>query len=859
MKNVLLSIAVLLLGWSCSTPQETVTVPLDMEFRDLDTLEIVAAPLEPGETGQPEPDSLPVYRPSPTRRHDLLHTRLELVFDWPGEAVLGKATLRLRPYFYPSNSLALDAKGFAFHQVSMVGSEEPLEYEYDGQQIRIQLDKTYERDETFAVYLDYTARPRASGGSSAITSDRGLFFVNPSGSAAGKPQQIWTQGETEHNSRWFPTIDQPNERCTQEVFLTVEDRFLTLSNGLLVSSTRNDDGTRTDYWKMDQPHAPYLFMLAVGEFAVVREEENGIPLAYYVEPEYKADARAIFAHTPEMLRFFSRKLSLQYPWPKYSQVVVRDYVSGAMENTTASVFGAFVQRDRRDLYQENNDRIVAHELFHQWFGNYVTCESWANLTMNEGFANYGEYLWFEYKYGREEADMHLLEERRRYIQSTLGGIHPLIHFQYDEAEDLFDAHSYNKGGAVLHMLRHEVGDEAFFAALHTYLVDNAYRAVEVHDLRLAFERVTGRDLHRFFDQWYLSSGHPELDIRYAYDPDNRKVLVTVKQEQDYERMPGVFRLPSEVEVRYGDLSEQRFPLLITRREQTFSFPVKDEPRLITFDPDHILLCEKLENKTPAQYAYQYRQSASVISRYEALEALYNSERTALFLEALNDPSWHIRELALQYFEEEAPEEARRSIRRMARRDPNAQIRQSALLALAAQEAPGLEELAAEVLEQDSAFAVLAAALRLLAELDADRALPYARRWEEAQNSARMIQAVGQVFAEAGQGNALPFFEQHFQRMEGYASIPFFANYGELLLEAGKEDFDQGLDLLHQIGSDPEHPVIKRYAAAYAFSQMQEKLREKNPEDPRLPPIRERLTALQAEESDPRLKALLDQL
>lgn len=857
MKNVLLFIAVLLLGWSCSTPKETVAVPLDMEFRDLDTLEVVAAPLQAGETSRTDPDSLPAYRSSPTRRHDLLHTRLELAFDWSAEEVLGRATLRLRPYFYPSNHLVLDAKGFVFHRVSMVGSEEPLEYEYDGQQIRIQLDKTYQRDEAFALYLDYTAQPRESGGSSAITSDRGLFFINPRGEGvAGKPQQIWTQGETEHNSRWFPTIDQPNERCTQEVFLTVEDRFLTLSNGLLISSTRNDDGTRTDYWKMDQAHAPYLFMLVVGEFAVVREAENGIPLAYYVEPAYQADARAIFAHTPEMLRFFSRKLSLQYPWPKYSQIVVRDYVSGAMENTTASVFGDFVQRDRRDLYQENNDRIVAHELFHQWFGNYVTCESWANLTMNEGFANYGEYLWFEHKYGRGEADMHLLEERRRYIQSTLSGIHPLIHYQYAEAEDMFDAHSYNKGGAVLHMLRHEVGDEAFFAALNAYLVEHAYQAVEVHDLRLAFEQVTGRDLQWFFNQWYFSSGHPELDIRYAYDPEKRKVLVTVVQEQDYDRMPGIFRLPSEVEVRYEDLSEQRFPLLITRRRQTFTFPAKDRPRLITFDPDHILLCERRENKTPAQYGDQYRQSTSVISRYEALEELYGSERIQLFLDALGDPSWHIRELALQYFEEDAPEEARKSISGMARRDPNARIRQSALLVLAAQEPPGLDELCATALDQDSAFAVLATALRLLADLDADRALPYARRWEKAQNSPRMIQAVGQVFAKAGYRDALSFFEQHLQRMKGYESIPFFEHYGELLLEAGPREFDRGLNLLHQIGSHPEYPVIKRYAAAYTFSQMQKEL---PPEDPRLVPIRKHLTALQAEESDPRLRALLDQL
>jgi len=222
------------------------------------------------------------------------------------------------------------------------------------------------------------------GGSAAITSDQGLFFINPRNEDSEKPQQIWTQGETEWNSRWFPTTDKPNERCTQEMYLTVEDKYVTLSNGLLKSSKKNADGTRTDYWKM-----------------------------------------------------------VKYPWQKYSQVVVRDYVSGAMENTTGVIFGDFVQKTERELIDNHNDGIVAHEMFHHWFGDYVTCESWANLTMNEGFANYSEYLWFEHKYGREEADRHLRNEMNGYLGSVgQGGAHPLIHWGYNDKEDMFDAHIF---------------------------------------------------------------------------------------------------------------------------------------------------------------------------------------------------------------------------------------------------------------------------------------------------------------------------------------------------------------------------------------------------------------------------------
>ena len=231
-----------------------------------------------------------------------------------------------------------------------------------------------------------------------------------------------------------------------------------------------------------------------GEFAVVEDEPwNGVPVSYYVEEEYEPYAADIFPFTPEMLTYFSDITGVTYPWQKYSQVVVRDYVSGAMENTTGVIFGEFMYGTDRELIDEmNNERIVAHEMMHHWFGDLVTCENWANLTLNEGFANYGEYLWFEHKHGRDEADYHMLNEWNGYFGSVMGGgMHPLIHYSYDDKEDMFDAHSYNKGGSVLHMLRSYVGDDAFFAAWNRYLEDNAFTAVEVDELRMAFEDVTG--------------------------------------------------------------------------------------------------------------------------------------------------------------------------------------------------------------------------------------------------------------------------------------------------------------------------------------------------------------------------------
>ncbi|MFK8160819.1 MAG: M1 family metallopeptidase, partial [Lewinella sp.] len=315
MRNLLpfFSLLVTLLAFGCNTPKPAMAeAPIVMETRDLDTMTVTPEVNGVIETEnvivEPEiPNERPVYRPAYTRTHDLLHTRLDLRFDWAKEMVIGKATLKLTPIFKPSNTLVLDAKGFEFKSIKTTGGK-TLSYDYGGekQHVTIALDREYKKGEEYTIVIDYTAVPAQSGGSAAITSDKGLFFINPRGEEGDKPMQIWTQGETENNSRWFPTIDKPNERTTQEMYVTVQDKFVTLSNGALTKQTKNNDGTRTDYWKMDKPHAPYLFALIVGDFDVVEDQAwNGKPVNYYMEKGWKDHAKAIYPYTREMLSFFS--------------------------------------------------------------------------------------------------------------------------------------------------------------------------------------------------------------------------------------------------------------------------------------------------------------------------------------------------------------------------------------------------------------------------------------------------------------------------------------------------------------------------------------------------------------------------
>lgn len=834
MKKFLFLLLAFTAVWSCAPKKYSAIQLPETEYVDLDTLTVTAPSDYDEETPAiaDEDITLPPYNPSHKRDNDLLHTKLDIRFDWKKEQVIGKATLTLKPYFYPTDKVVLDAKGFEFSKISLDPSNEPLKFDYDGKQVTVSLGKTFTRNQEYKLHFDYVATPAESGGSDAITSDKGLFFINPTGNEAGKPQQIWTQGETENNSRWFPTIDKPNERATNEILVTVEDRFKTLSNGVLVSSKKNADGTRTDYWKMDLPHAPYLVMLAIGEYAVVKDTWNGKPVDYYVEPKFEKYARNIFPHTPEMLQFFSDRLGVAYPWQKYSQVVVRDYVSGAMENTTAVIFGEFMQGTDRELVDNRqNENIVAHEMFHHWFGDYVTCESWSNLTLNEGFANYSEYLWLEHKHGKDEADFHRLQELNGYMQSAAGqGMHDLIDFEYADKEDMFDAHSYNKGGLILHMLRNYVGDEAFFTALGHYLKKNAFTDVEAHELRLAFEDVTGEDLNWFFNQWFFDKGQPDLKVEYDYDEDTKQVAVSVQQQQDPKEMPGIFVLPVAIDVYVGGKAV-RHNVRIDQRQQTFTFPTDQDPDLIVFDGDGVLLAKMSEEKSLEEYVYQFEHAPNFLHRIKALGELTDSSDPAakqVAQKALNDEFWLFRLFAINdLMLDEATSER---IAKMATADPHSDVREAALRKLAETGDKKYAPLAAKAIEQDPAMKVVSAGLESLLLLDKEAALSTAKKLEKEEDEG-IIMAIAGLYAEAGDAQRLYFFEEKFDKVGGYAQAGYVQAYGKLAAKADADGVVKAAKNIQKIATSEAKMFWMRYMATKTINDLHAALSEKIDQEP----------------------------
>ena len=594
--------------------------------------------------GKSEAQQLPTdqqYRVTPTKINNLVHTKLDVHFDYTNQFLNGKEWVTLQPHFYPTDSLRLDAKGMDIKQVSLVNGEQmiPLKYSYDDHSLLIKLDRNYLSNEKYTIYLDYTAKPNLlkAQGSAAINDAKGLYFINPDERTPNTPRQIWTQGETEASSAWFPTIDRPNQKTTAEISMTVLDNYVSLSNGALSNKQKNSDGTRTDTWKMDLPHAPYLFMMAVGDFKIYQDKYNNIPVDYYLEPKYAPYAKDIFGKTPAMMDFYSKILGVPYPWNKYAQIVCRDYVSGAMENTSATLHGEHVQKTKRELLDDNQEVTIAHELFHQWFGDLVTAESWSNLTMNESFATFGEVIWREHDGGKDHGDKSRFEKLQSYLKSTKNGKSPtLARYYYDDKEDMFDNISYAKGSLILYALKEQMGDEAFYQSLKKYLTDNSFKTGEPQQLRLAMEEVTGKDWAPYFNQWYYQGGHPILKITTRNGENS--VILNVAQIQDSTVQ--TFHLPLTVDI-YTKNGKIRQTFQLNKRNAQFMIPLPAAVEFIDIDPEKTLVGEIQIDKSDADYLYQYEHAASFANRVGAIAYASKNPANAvsqqILAKALADP------------------------------------------------------------------------------------------------------------------------------------------------------------------------------------------------------------------------------
>jgi aminopeptidase N len=743
------------------------------------------------------------YRAVATKTNNLKHTKLVASFNYEKSQMNGEVWLKFQPHFYPTKNLVLDAKAMDIKEVALMNgtAKTKLSYTYDSLQLHIDLDKTYTAKESYTIYIKYIARPNEykGKGSEAIRDAKGLYFINPLGTDKDKPTQIWTQGETEASSVWIPTIDKTNQKTTQEFYLTVPSKYVSLSNGLLVKQTDLKNGFREDVWKMDLPHSPYLFFIGIGDYAVIKDSYKGKEVSYYIEKPYEKVARKIYGNTPQMIAYFESKLGVAYPWSKYAQISGRDYVSGAMENTTATLHSDAVQQDARELIDGNNwESTIAHELFHQWFGDLVTAESWSNLTVNESFADYSQTLWFEHSQGKDAGAFENYTGLRSYLSSPSDAEKNLVRFFYQNQEDVFDLVSYQKGGRILNMLRHLVGDDAFFASLNKYLNDNKFSNGSAIKLKLAFEAVTGKDLNWFFNQWYFGSGHPYVRIQQKYMADQQKVLVTIQQTQTQNKL---FTLPVGIDV-YVNGNRNHYEVWSKNKIDSFYFPAAVAPDNVNVDNDKILLWAKDESKPIEQYAYQFKHARNFMDRFEAANEastnLKNPAAKAIIEAAIKDTFHVIRSIALTSYNPTAIDASMEAqILELAAKDKVSSVREDAINVLSKINKPSFTPLY-EKWVNDSSYTVAGAALAALEIVDSAKAIDIAKAFSKQTLKKRLNTVVTTILTKYGDEQMFDFVASTYGKLNIQSSEKFEMTmpFAQLLIKTTDPvKFKKGIDLI----------------------------------------------------------------
>jgi aminopeptidase N len=793
------------------------------------------------------------FKETTTLHWDLIHTELRLKPNFSNQTIEGTAIITIKPYFYSQNTVHLNARSFIISEVKL--DNKNLTYKYEEDIIKISFDRSYQPSDTLKIYIKYIAQPEkiVSNGSDAITSDKGLYFINHDDTEDNLPRQFWTQGETQANSGWFPTFDTPNQNHTQDIFLTVEKKMTTLSNGLLVDSKEHNDGTKTDHWQLKSPHAVYLSMIAAGNFSkVVDSTYKKFEVSYYVEPEFEKSAYGIFGRTPEMIDYFENLLGVPYKWPKYAQMPVRKYVSGAMENTSATIHSKSVLKNENQLIDGNDDAVIAHELFHHWFGNLVTCESWSHLPLNESFANYAEYLWSAHKYGQDEADFANYQALGEYFQESMQKQVSMVRFNYNNREDMFDAHSYQKGGRILHQIRMEIGDEAFFKSLNYYLNTHAWQTVEIEDLRQAFEKVTGRDLRKIFEQWFYYPGHPRLIIDHKIS--GKKIEVNIKQVSDsLNSLIYSLKFPLKIYTSKGAIDTV---INLTDLEQKFSFEAKNEIQAFLPNPHIHALAMMVQNANLKELMFIYDNSDRAITRMFALEKiqalideepekynLKNKEIRGLYIKALKDTFWKIRDWAVHKFMDYDGDDfliIEKALQNIIKNDPKSNVRADALLAVKNFLNPQNDILFRNALT-DTSNLVKSAALEALFVNKVPDADVLVEKYKDI-NDFNIFMSVGSYLSDFVVPESQDWYLKKIKGFESFEKYQSIAVWGAYLAKSDDEIIRKSLDIIKNLSLNETEWYVK-----YASTQVAYMLSEMSSEAEVL------LNLILKTEKDPRLK------
>lgn len=653
--------------------------------------------------------SIPIY-PQRERHFDLHHIRIEVGFDETKKQVFGKVIGRGTPLDRNFTHIELDAEDIKFLSASVNGQGVSIDTSTK-KKVRLVLPKSFSQKDTMTYQIEYVATPK-----------KGLYFVAKDTLTPDSPRQIWTQGESQDNHHWFPCFDSPNEKSTSEIILTVNMEYLAISNGRLIRTTEDKKNkTKTWHWVQDKPHATYLIMLAAGDYVRIEDKYKNKQVDFYAYKSNQSDARNSLNHTVEAIDFFSRKIGYEYPWDKYSQIILRNFMFGGMENTSATTLTETTIHDKRsEIDGVSSVGLMAHELAHQWWGDLLTTKSWSHVWLNESFATYFDALFTEHYSGVNEFQWSMMNNASsaKYYYKTQRK--PIVFAEGTNLEDWPVPNVYQKGSCVLNMIRWLLGDELWWKAMNVYAHRYEYQNVETQDLRSVIEEVSGKNFGRFFSEWVYGVGHPGYVVSSEWNSEKHVIDLRVRQVQLRDSLTGLFTIPVDIAVSTS-AGKTVHRIEVKLEDETFSIPCVDEPLLVEFDAPGVILKDVEFNKPLSTWIYQLKHGSGVESKYMALDSLQDARGNKdVFLAlkdcAMNEPFSVLRRKSirtLRDFKEMITEEDYLKLVR----DANARVRVEAVQLM--DNFPGNQtvEMMHHIINSDSSYACIGAAMKVLTRHD----------------------------------------------------------------------------------------------------------------------------------------------
>lgn len=646
-----------------------------------------------------------------TRNYDQKHLRLELSLNFDKEEVSGTATLQLAPLQDQFREIVLHCKSTSVYAALVDG--EICRFAQADTLLHIYLNREYRPGEVLQTEIHYTARPAT-----------GLYFFHPSAAAPEMPYQVWSQGEGEDNSHWFPCYDKPDDKLSSELLVTVPANMQAFSNGRLIEVRSDPDRQeKTFHWKTDFEHSAYLISLIAGEYITISDSTAGVPLHYNIPADLaESDPQFAFRNTPHIMKFFSSYL-VPYPYQRYDQTAVQDFRYGGMENTTATTLNRRIFHAPADEPNYSADALIAHEMAHQWFGDLLTCRTWKDIWLNEGITSYFTDLYFENSAGQDDFVKRRFEQNESYLKDLAK--HPLDSLSAGDGStpiDLSGGRAYSRGAAVTHMLRYELGDSLFRAGMKAYVNKYRFANVTSEDLRHTLEEVSGKDLSQFFRQWVYGAGCPRLEVSAAWDAGQSLLTLTVRQLQDSLPTQGVFQFSAPLEFRWGNHSESAVAQ-ISQREQQLTYRLERKPELIRFDRHEWILKDLTFHKSFSELSYQLYYDNDVAGRYRAARQLteFGDRALPVLRNALrSEPFYWVRSRIVKTLGQIGGSAALDALQ-PSFSDPDARVREQAMKALRHFEAADVQDILRTQIENDESDYVRGAAAATYGRIKADGA------------------------------------------------------------------------------------------------------------------------------------------